>query len=148
MVVIGLVTIFGCINTPQNPLEYNNKLMTVINENMRDMDDMNAAMTSANYRKAEQIRQNWVIHLESALKKVVAIGGFNGDDDFQTAVIKGLKGYKDAVANDYKRLIVIRNTGQQEAQEMQLLNHINDIFSQEGKAINKAADSFQALYGR
>lgn len=146
LVVIVIFSILGCKNTCQNPLEYNEKLMAAINESVPDMEAMNEAMTSADYSKAEKVRQNWIIHLNSTLTKVTDMGDFNGDDDFQSTVIKVLKDYKEVAAHEYKRLIVIRKQGHQEAKETLLLNQINSTLVQQHNAIEKAAATFRAMY--
>jgi hypothetical protein len=141
--------ICGC-GARQDAAAYNNRLMTLMNANEQDMTAMNTAMTAHDYRKAEQVRKDWVQDLSDALRQAMATESFRGDDSLKAAVVGGLTAYRKIVSQDYRELIAARtaNDSAAAAREPGLLSRINDGFERAGSAINEAADRFQESYGR
>lgn len=139
----------SCSNN-QNPADYNNKLMTLMNQNETDMNAMNAAMSAADYNQAEQVRKSWAQHLTDALKEAKDMDEFDGNSDLKNAVVSGLESYRKIVSEDYKQLIVIRSSGDQtqQAKESKLLNNINDAFENAGSNINKASSEFESKFAK
>ncbi len=110
---------------------------------------MNSAMTSADYAKAETVRGEWEKALNADIKKVEDLGDFNGDAEFQTAVVDGLKGYQKIVTDAYPKLIEIRkNNVEDPATETKLLDDINKAFEDAANNVNKASDAFEAKYNK
>ena len=148
--VIGLSVITGCKQVHQDPLDYNNSLIKVLDKNTRDMQAMNSAMTSGDYHKAADVRKAWIRHLEKAQDKVKSLGGYNGDQSFQKTVLNGLKRYKKIVAGEYAQLISIRREGlkDQSDLEREVLTKINETFTQVGNTIDREETDFDAQYGK
>lgn len=140
---LGLFAV-GCSSNHQNLQTYNNKLMTLMNNNSKDMQAMNAAMTSGDYKKAEEVRKTWASHLKDALEQANEIGGYQGDETLQSAIVNGLSTYKKIVTDDYKQLIAIRSKGDssQQEKENKLLKNINQAFTKAANSINQAASAF------
>lgn len=77
------------------------------------------------------------------------IGDFNGDAQFQNAVLNGLKGYKKIVTDDYPKLIDLRKKNTQDpAAEELLLNNINNAFQNMVENVNQASDKFERDYNK
>lgn len=135
-------------NKYQNPAIYNSMLMKLMSSNKEDIRAMNSALTSGNYQKAKQVRKNWERHLKEAIANAEEIVDFKGDYSLQNAIIKGLKKYKQIVANEYKQLIAIRIEGDNSLQniENKLLKEINQVFTQAVKIVNKAKTDFKIIY--
>lgn len=127
----------------KDPVAYNNEVITVINGHEKHINDMNTAMTNADYDAASKVQEEWKKSIDSDIEKTEKIGDFNGDDKLQQAVLEGLRGYKKIVEDDYPKLIDIRknNNGDIET-ERSLLNNINDAFEKMANGVNKASDQF------
>ncbi|MBV7532134.1 hypothetical protein [Chitinophaga sp. sic0106] len=133
--------------TTADPVEYNNKLMTVMNENEKDMNAMNGAMSSQDYTKAETVRKSWSEHLDASIKTVDKMEAID-DAGLKAAVSEGLKNYKKLADEDYKTLIDLRTkekTGDVTVQpQIQAnLDKINHSFDAIGNKINQASDAFE-----
>ncbi|WP_313189253.1 hypothetical protein [Sphingobacterium sp.] len=149
LAVLGALTLGSCGSSSKNAAEYNNSIITVINENESHIANMNSAMTSADYAKAETVRAEWEKALTADIKKVEDLGDFNGDGEFQKAVVDGLKGYQKIVTDAYPKLIEIRkNNVEDPATETKLLDDINKAFEDAANNVNKASDAFEAKYNK
>jgi len=148
--ILSIGLLLNSCGNKQNPADYNNKLMTLMNQNETDMNAMNAAMSTANYNQAEQVRESWARHLANALNEAKDIDGFDGNSDLKNAVVSGLESYRKIVSEDYKQLIVIRSSGDQtqQAKESELLDNINKTFENAGNGINKASSEFEAKFAQ
>ena len=142
--VLFVVSVAVACGGAQDPAAYNNELMLTINENEKHITDMNAAMNAADYTKASEVRTAWEANLEKQIEKVGEIGGFNGDNTLQQAVLQGLKAYEKIVKDDYPKLIEIRSTGADDpAAETTALNNINDAFEKAANTVNEAGTAFE-----
>lgn len=149
LLLLGTLILTGCGSGSKNPVDYNNAIITVMNDNETHITDMNSAMSSADYGKAEQVRSEWAKALDADIKKVEELGDFNGDANFQKAVLDGLKTYRKAVTESYPKLIEIRkNQINDPATETTLLNQINEAFETAGNNVNKASDEFETKYNK
>ncbi len=149
LLLLAALILTGCGSGSKNPVDYNNAIITVINGNETHMANMNSAMSSADYGKAEQVRAEWEKALDVDIKKVEELGDFNGDANFQKAVLEGLKSYKKVVTESYPKLIEIRkNQINDPATETTLLNQINETFETAGNDVNKASDEFETKYNK
>jgi hypothetical protein len=148
-VLASAAVISGC-GAHQDAAAYNNRLMTLMNANEQDMTAMNTAMTARDYRKAEQIREDWERDLANALDQAKTTESFRGDDTLKTAIVDGLTIYRKIVSEDYKELIAARAGKESSgaARQSALLTRINDGFERAGSSINEAADRFQESHGR
>lgn len=123
--------------------------MTVINGSEKHITDMNTAMQSNNYEKAEKVQKEWYDSVSKDIKKVEDIGDFNGDANLQNAILTGLKGYKKIVEDDYPKLIELRkNKVENPANEEKLLNNINQAFEVMANGVNKASSKFEKDYAK
>ncbi|WP_291912183.1 hypothetical protein [Chitinophaga sp. CB10] len=134
-------------DTAVDPVEHNNKLMTVMNENEKDMNAMNGAMSSQDYAKAETVRKSWSEHLD---KSIETVGKMKSIDDagLKDAVTQGLKDYKKLADEDYKTLIDLRTKEKGgdltvQPQIQSTLDKINHSFESIGNKINQASDAFE-----
>lgn len=137
----------SCGATP-TPAEYNNKLMTAMNDNEKHMNALNAAMTNADYAKAEAERKGWAARLDTAISAVEKMPAIKDDGGLKAAVTEGLKGYKQIADADYKKLIDLRSREKSgdttvTADIQATLDKINTTFESIGGKINKASDEFQ-----
>ncbi|WP_392469211.1 hypothetical protein ACF3OC_10965 [Sphingobacterium cellulitidis] len=149
LAMVGTLILGSCGSSQKNAAEYNNAIITVINGNEAHISNMNAAMTSADYTKAETVRSEWEKSLSTDIKKVEDLGDFNGDGDFQNAVVAGLKEYQKIVTDSYPKLIEIRkNNVQDPATESKLLDEINNAFESAANNVNKASDAFETKYNK
>lgn len=137
-------TLLSCGKT--DPVEYNNKMMTIINSSQTDMEKMNSAMMSNNFTKAEEVRIAWAGNIEKSIKEVEEIGDFNGSSTFKDAVLKSMNGFKKVVTEDYKTLISIRKSGDasKAAEEEKLLDKINTELEDAANSLNAASAAFEA----
>lgn len=72
------------------------------------------------------------------------IGDFNGDAGLQNAVLKGLKGYKKIVDQDYPKLIDIRKNNKEDVRvEQTALENINKAFENMANGVNEASNNFE-----
>ncbi|ACU62637.1 LIC11966 family surface protein [Chitinophaga pinensis] len=144
-------TMAAC-NSSMDVASYNNELITVINDNEKQMAGMNEAMNSKDYTRAEQARSTWSATLDKQIKKVEDLGSYKGDDVLQKGVLNGLRTYKKVVTDDYRELITIRKAGIADeataAKEEKALNHINSAFEQAAEEVNKASDAFEKKYAK
>lgn len=138
----------SCSQGAQNLKTYHNNLMRLLNQNSKDMQAMNAAMTNGDFEKAEEVRQTWAQHLKSAIAQTDEMPAFKGDDTFKNVVLEGLKSYRDIVQNAYVDLIKIRKTGDGSSaiKEADLLKKINQTFSKTAQTINQAAVNFRTKH--
>uniref|UniRef100_F4C7L3 Lipoprotein n=1 Tax=Sphingobacterium sp. (strain 21) TaxID=743722 RepID=F4C7L3_SPHS2 len=146
--ILCLLTAYNC-SQPKDPAAYNNELMTVINDNEKHINDMNAAMTAADYSKASEVRKAWETSLSEQIAKVEKAGDFNGDEVLQKGILSGLKAYQKIVTNDYPKLIDIRANKKEDPQtEQQLLENINNAFETAANDVNKASNDFESKYAK
>src|SRR5437870_2369001 len=109
--VFALAVNFSLLScSGKDPVEYNNKMMTIINSSDADMSSMNTAMTSGDFAKAEEVRKTWASKIDKQIKEVRDLGDFKGDATFKDAVLKAIGIYKTAVTKDYPTLIEIRKS--------------------------------------
>ncbi len=149
MLVAGMLSLTSCGSEAKNPAEYNNAIITVINGNETHISEMNSAMSSGDYSKAEQVRADWEIALDADIKKVEGLGDFNGDDNFRKSVLEGLNGYKKIVKETYPKLIEIRKNKQNDpSKENDLLDQINTAFENAANKVNEASGAFEAKYNK
>jgi hypothetical protein len=129
----------------QDPVAYNNKLMVMMNDNEKNINNMNSAMSSADYKKAEEVRIAWEADLSKTIETAEKTGSYDGSNDYRDAILKGLNTYKKIVTTDYKELIAIRAAGNpsQTDKETTLLNNINDILQKTADDANKASADFE-----
>ncbi|MFB6454009.1 hypothetical protein ACE38W_01965 [Chitinophaga sp. Hz27] len=137
----------------QNPVEYNNKLMTVVNDNEKSMNEMNTAMAGQDYTKAETVRKSWTEKLDKAIGEVDKMDALKEDEGLKTAVVNGLKAYKKIADNDYKTLIDLRNKEKSGDATVQLqiqasLTKINNGFDSIAGQINHASTAFEKKYNK
>ena len=143
----ALVVSFSLISCGKtDPAQYNNKMMTIINSSQKDIENMNTAMISKDFSKAEEVRTTWEKNLENSIKEVEDIGDFNGSSTFKDAVLKSMNEYKKVVTGDYKTLIAIRKSGDvsKATEEEKVLNTINTTLENAGNSLNTAASAFEA----
>lgn len=147
VMTVAVLTMSSCGSGTKDPAAYNNSIITVINGSEKHITDMNAAMNSADYAKAEQIRTDWEKSLNEDIKKVEDLGDFKGDASFQKAVLDGLNGYKKIVTEDYPKLIDLRKSKTADATtESALLENINKAFENMSNGVNKASTEFEGKY--
>ncbi len=137
--------ITSCSNP--NPVEYNNELMTLMNDNEKDMNAMNVAMSTGDYTKAETVRSTWAKNLDNAIGKVSKIKAIKNDEGLKSAVEEGLKQYKKIASQDYVKLIELRTKekggdASLQPQIQSVLHTINNGFETIGATVNKAGDAF------
>jgi len=147
VLTMAALTMSSCGAGVKDPAAYNNSIITVINGSEKHVTDMNAAMNSSDYTKAEQVRTEWEKSLNDDIKKVEDLGDFKGDATFQKAVLDGLNGYKKIVTEDYPKLIELRKNKTSDATtESALLDNINKAFENMGNGVNKASAEFESKY--
>ena len=142
---------FASCGAIQNPAAYNNKLMMVVNDNDKRMNEMNAAMVGQDYTQAEVVRKSWVEQLEKSITETDKMESLKEDEGLKSAVVDGLKGYKKIADNDYKTLIDLRTKEKSGDATVQLqvqasLTRINNGFDAIAGKINNAAAAFEKQY--
>jgi len=146
--LIMFCTLLSC-GQKKDAVAYNNELMTIINSEEVHISEMNSAMQSKKYDEAEKVALKWDQAVKEDIKKVEKIGDFNGDDQVQQAILKGLKGYGKIVSEDYPKLINIRkSTTQDPVVEQGLLDNINKAFEDMANGVNVASDKFEKDYAK
>ncbi|TGK33245.1 hypothetical protein EHQ12_18095 [Leptospira gomenensis] len=132
------------IGCKQDPIEYNNKIMDVLNGSIADMDALNAAMEKEDYSGAENLRKAWETKLNQSVETLKSIGDFKGDAAFKNAGIQGLEIYRNVATQDYKRLIELRSLGDKAnvTEADRLLDQINQNFEKAANLLNTASDAF------
>lgn len=146
--LIMVCTLLSC-GGKKDPVAYNNELMTVINSEEAHINEMNSAMQSKKYDEAEKVALKWDEAVKEDIKKIEKIGDFNGDDQLQQAILKGLKGYGKIVTDDYPKLIAIRKSSTQDpVAEQRLLDNINKAFEDMATGVNVASDKFEKDYAK
>lgn len=146
--LIMVCTLLSC-GEKKDPVAYNNELMTVINSEEAHINEMNRAMQSKKYDEAEKVALKWDDAVKEDIKKIEKIGDFNGDDQLQQAILKGLKGYGKIVTDDYPKLIAIRKSSAQDpVAEQRLLDNINKAFEDMANGVNVASDKFEKDYAK
>ncbi|MBW8682887.1 LIC11966 family surface protein [Chitinophaga rhizophila] len=145
------ITMASC-NSSMDVATYNNELITVVNDNEKQVTSMNDAMNAKDYTKAEQVRTTWAETLDKQIKKVEDLGSYKGDDVLQKGVLNGLQAYKKIVSADYKELISIRKAGiadeETAAKEEKALENINTAFGKAAEEVNNASDAFEKKYAK
>lgn len=151
--ILKLAATLGCIfllasGCKQDPVDYNNKIMEVLNSSITDLDALNAAMEKEDLANAESVRKTWETKLVSSLDKLKGIGDFKGDASFKNASVQALETYLNIVSKDYKRLIELRGLGDKaDGNEInQVLNRINQDFEKAANTLNAASDKFAKEY--
>ncbi|MCW2263957.1 MULTISPECIES: LIC11966 family surface protein [Sphingobacterium] len=146
--LIMFCTLLSC-GQKKDAVAYNNELMTIINSEEVHISEMNSAMQSKKYDEAGKVALKWDQAVKEDIKKVEKIGDFNGDDQLQQAILKGLKGYGKIVSEDYPKLINIRkSTTQDPVVEQGLLDNINKAFEDMANGVNVASDKFEKDYAK
>lgn len=146
--LIMFCTLLSC-GQKKDAVAYNNELMTIINSEEVHISEMNSAMQLKKYDEAEKVALKWDQAVKEDIKKVEKIGDFNGDDQLQQAILKGLKGYGKIVSEDYPKLINIRkSTTQDPVVEQGLLDNINKAFEDMANGVNVASDKFEKDYAK
>jgi len=153
MSLLALLSLFIASCGSQDPADYNNKLMAVINEHTKSMKDMNTAMMSQDYTKAETVRKEWSGKLAQSIAEVDKIKPLSDDEGLRAAIAEGLKGYKKLMDEDYKQLIALRiqekNGNNAVAPQVDaLLEQVNKDFEAIGAKINQAGTAFENKYSK
>ncbi len=146
-IIALFVSVFVGCSSP-DPVEYNNKLMTIMNNNEKEMIAMNAAMNSQDYTKAESVRNTWQQKLEKSISEVEKMDALKDDAGLKAAVAEGLKGYKQIAEVDYKNLIELRTKEKAgdstvQSQILSVLEKMNNQFEVLGNKINQAGTAFE-----
>lgn len=141
--------VVGCSNP--NPVEYNNKLMTVMNNNEKEMIDMNSAMNSQDYVKAESVRKVWSGKLEKSISELGKMASIKDDGGLKAAVTEGLNAYKQIATVEYKSLIELRTKEKNgdatvQPQIRTILEKMNNQFEVIGTKINAAGAEFEKKF--
>lgn len=149
-IIALFVSVFVGCSSP-NPVEYNNKLMTIMNNNEKEMIAMNAAMNSQDYTKAESVRGDWQKKLEKAISEVEKMDALKDDAGLKAAVAEGLKGYKQIAEVDYKNLIELRTKEKSGDSTVQfqintILEKMNNQFEVLGNKVNQAGSEFEKKF--
>ncbi|RPE12594.1 hypothetical protein EGT74_03320 [Chitinophaga lutea] len=153
MIALFSVALFASCGTAPNPVEYNNKLMTLMNGNEKNMNAMNEAMTGGDYTKAEAVRKTWADELGKSIGEVDKLPAIKDDAGLKSAVAEGLKGYKKIADESYKTLIDLRTKEKGgdttvQPQIQATLNTINSSFDAIGEKINKASNEFEKKFSK
>lgn len=144
--ILSIGLFLGSCSSNQDPATYNNKLMTLMNNNETQMDAMNTAMSDKDYAKAEDIRKSWENQLDDAIKTAKGMDAFKNNTALRDNVASGLSNYKKLVSGDYKMLIALRAGSEDTVgpnSEDSLLTHINDVLQKTANDINKASADFE-----
>lgn len=150
-VFVSVFVFVGC--SSPDPVAYNNKLMTVMNNNEKEMIAMNTAMTSQDYTKAEAVRNIWQQKLEKSIKEVEGMASLKDDAGLKAAVAEGLKTYKQIAEVDYKNLIELRTKEKKgdttvQSQINTVLEKMNNQFEVIAMKINVAGDKFENKFSK
>ncbi|WP_142687339.1 LIC11966 family surface protein [Chitinophaga polysaccharea] len=145
--IAAVSTLIASCGASLSPVEYNNKLMSVMNEQEKHMNEMNTAMVSQDFAKAESVRKTWVEQLDKSIAEVNKIETIKEDGGLKSAVEQGLKEYRKIAGETYKELIGLRTKEKSgdtsvQPQIQAALNRINQSFEPIGGNINKAGDEF------
>lgn len=145
----------GCIfllasGCKQDPVDYNNKIMEVLNGSTDDLDTLNAAMEKEDYTTAENVRKAWEGKLNQSSDKLKGLSDFKGDSNFKNASVQAIETYKNIVSKDYKRLIELRSMGAKADQNEvnDILNRINQDFEKAATSLNVASEKFSKEYAQ
>lgn len=151
--IAAVSTLITSCGSSLNPVEYNNKLMSVMNEQEKHMNEMNTAMVSQDFAKAESVRKTWVEQLDKSIGEVNKIATAKDDGGLKPAVEQGLKEYRKIADESYKELIGLRTkekSGDTSVlpQIQVTLNRINQSFEAIGGNINKASNEFEKNHSK
>ncbi|SEW51818.1 LIC11966 family surface protein [Chitinophaga arvensicola] len=140
--------VFASCGSTSNPVEYNNKLMTVINDNEKNINAMNTAMAGQDYKKAETTRKTWVAQLDKSIGEVDKMDAIKEDDGLKASVLQGLKDYRKIAAEEFPKLIDLRTREKNGDAGVQpdiqaALDKINHAYESIAGNVNKAATSFE-----
>ncbi len=149
--IVLLGAIFSCKTKHQDPIEYHNKMMVIINSSDSEMSAMNIAMQTRNYDKAKEVAAEWLKKLDKASKDIEAMGDFDGDSSYKDGVLSGLKMYQNVVGVQYPTLIKEREglksgliTSQEN--EIKILDLINNQLEKSANVVNTASTTFENKY--
>ncbi|WP_160715407.1 LIC11966 family surface protein [Chitinophaga solisilvae] len=151
--LLGAALFFASCGSAPSPVEYNNKLMTIINENEKNMNAMNTAMSAQDFTKAETVRKTWSEQLGKSISEVDKMEAIKDDEGLKSSVADGLKDYKKVVEEDYKSLIGLRAKEKEgdstvQAGILATLEKINHSLETTGGKINKAAADFEKKFSK
>lgn len=124
-----------------------------MNNQSGNMSEMNSAMMSEDYTKAESVRKSWSDKLGKSIEEVSSMSTMKDDEGLKSAVEKGLKGYKKMLDEDYKELIALRTKEKAgdtnvSTRVNQLLDKVNNEFETLGEDINKAGTALEKKINR
>jgi hypothetical protein len=149
--IVLLLGLFSCKTKHQDPIEYHNKMMVLINSSDMEMTAMNVAMQTSNYDKAKEVTAGWLKKLDKASKDIEAMGDFDGDVSYKDGVLSGMKMYQDVVGVQYPILIKEREglksgviTSQEN--EIKILDLINNQLEKSANVVNAASTAFENKY--
>lgn len=147
LAIASMMMLVSCNN--QDPAEYNNKIITIINSSQTEMDEMNNAMQANDYSKAKEVGQKWVATLDKCIEEIEAAGDFNGDATLKNAVTEALKSYKDVAGTEYPALIkeregIANGSITSQDNEQKILESINTKLGNAGNSVNAASAEFEA----
>jgi hypothetical protein len=148
LLVFVITALFFSCKAKQDPIEYNNKLITIMGSSDAEMSSMNTAMMTSNFTQAKEIAKTWKVKLDKSMKDIEALGDFNGDPSYKNEVIGALKTYSDVIENEYPNLIKEREglkagTITTQDNETKILNEINTKLEKAGNSINAASTAFE-----
>ena len=147
LTVCSAMFLFSSCGSKKDAAEYNNKIMTIINNSQNDMDAINTAMGSQDYGKVKEAVAKWATAIDKSIKDVEAEGDFNGDATFSKAVVAALSTYKDVATVEYPKLIAAREAAAAGTPpaggDAMILNSINMKLTNAGNAVNAASNAFE-----
>ncbi|PXV69274.1 hypothetical protein CLV62_101543 [Dysgonomonas alginatilytica] len=138
----------GGSKSENNRADYSNQLMEMIHMSQDDFNDLESALESGDYGKAEQAWVAWVAYLDKTLNEVSEMGDFKGDSSLKDISIKRLTNFKDA-AQDYEKLISLHMATNNEEVldsniETEILNSIQNKMNGLDYELNEVLFNFRS----
>lgn len=91
-----------------NAAEYNNELICIANTMDDYMTDMNAAMDAHDYKRAEEVRLEWLAGIPECIAEAEKLGAYKGDAMLLNDLRRHFNMYRDLMEDGYKKLIELR----------------------------------------
>ncbi len=142
-IVFPLLMLVGCKDTTQQATDYNNRIVGLQEQVVRQMVSFSESFESNDPALMEKRRLELLDAIESALKDLEGLGPFEGSTEFREAARSLLGFYRDTCDAEYKEIIEVYRKPEITQEDVDRVSAINKKIVEKEKALSDAFLSAQ-----
>lgn len=145
-IVFPLLMLGGCKDTRQQATDYNNRIVGLQEQVVRQMVEFSESFESNDPELMEKRRQELLDTIKSALKDLEGLEPFEGSTEFREAAVSLLGFYRDTCDAEYKEIIEVYRKPEITQEDVDRVSAINKKIVEKEKTLSDAFLSAQQSF--